>query len=163
MDWFEWDRLATQPRWNQHPGLYTAYGETLPLVETVDDQFVIMGAGDALHVRFDASLVPELRPGYVRDYQLFLDGWAKDRDPNTVEALHVEPLPFHGMTAYPYATSESFPDDAEHREWRVQWNTRLSKRWLEPLVPAAQGRVQSAAQSAAQSAGATPGRAAAPR
>jgi Tfp pilus assembly protein PilF len=163
MDWFEWDRLATQPRWNQHPGLYTAYGETLPLVETVDDQFVIMGAGDALHVRFDASLVPELRPGYVRDYQLFLDGWAKDRDPNTVEALHVEPLPFHGMTAYPYATSESFPDDAEHREWRVQWNTRLSKRWLEPLVPAAQGRVQSAAQSAAQSAGATSGRAAAPR
>ena len=31
--------------------------------------------------------------GWVRDYLVFLDGWAKDRDPNTVEALEVEPLP----------------------------------------------------------------------
>ena len=135
MDWFEWDKLASQPRWNQHPGLYTAYGETLPLVSQVDDQFVIMGAGDALHVRFDASSVPELEPGYVRDYQLYLDGWAKDRDPNTVEALNVEPLPFHGMSAYPYEADESFPEDAEHLEWKVRWNTRLSRRWLESLVP----------------------------
>ena len=138
MDWFEWDRLAPQPRWNQHPGLYTRYGETLPLLQQVDDRFVILGAGDALRIRFDAADVPPPRPGFVRDYLVYLDGWAKDRDPNTVEALYVEPLPFHGMKGYPYDPEdreESFPDDASHRDWRVQWNTRLSTRWLDSLVP----------------------------
>ena len=135
MDWFEWDRVAEEPRWNQHPGLYTRYGETLPLLGAVDDRFVIMGSGDALHVRFDAALAPPLRPGFVRDYLVFLDGWAKDRDPNTLEALYVEPLPFHGMSGYPYGDDERFPDDAAHRSWRVEWNTRLSTRWLEPLRP----------------------------
>ncbi len=141
MDWFEWDQLAEQPRWNQHPGLYTRLGETLPLVQAVDDQFIIMGSGDALRVRFDASSVPPVPEGYVRDYQVFLDGWAKDRDPNTVEALNVEPLPFHGMSAYPYGPEESFPDDAEHNAWRVKWNTRESKRWVESLVPVSTGPV----------------------
>jgi len=79
--------------------------------------------------------VPPLRAGYARDYFLFLDGWAKDRDPNTVEALYVEPLPFHGMSGYPYAPGEHFPDDAEHRAWRAEWNTGEAKLWIPPLAP----------------------------
>ena len=134
MDWFDWDTLA-EPRWNQHPGLYTRYGETVSLLGAADDRFVIFGAGDALHVRFDAAAVPPPAPGMQRDYLLFLDGWAKDRDPNTVDALFVEPLPFHGMSGYPLAEGEAFPDDEAHRAWRVDWNTRPSKRWIEPLVP----------------------------
>ncbi|MCC7015216.1 MAG: hypothetical protein IT454_21840 [Planctomycetes bacterium] len=139
---FDWERIAWQPRWDQHPGSYTKLGPVLPLLQHIDDRFVIMGAGDALTVRFDARELPPVREGWTRDYLVFLDGWAKDRDPNTVEALFVEPLPFHGMSAYPYGAGERFPDDAEHRAWRREWNTRPARTWLptvtagEPLPPA---------------------------
>jgi hypothetical protein len=132
---FEWHRLADFPRWDQHPGLYTKYGETLPLVQQVDDQFVILGAGDALTVTFDARSLPPPRAGFVRDYLVFMNGWAKDRDPNTIEALYVEPLPFHGMSGYPYRADEHFPDDAAHRAWRLEWNTRPAHQWIEPVTP----------------------------
>ena len=92
-----------------------------------------MGAGDTLTVRFAADELPELKPGWERDFLVFLDGWAKDRDPNTHAALHVEPLPFHGMSGYPYGPDESYPDDAEHRRYRYEWNTREGRNWIEPL------------------------------
>jgi hypothetical protein len=127
---FDWDHLATYPSWNPHPGLYTKYGECLPLLSAVDDQFVILASGDALTVRFDASKLAPPAAGLTRDYFLFLDGWAKDRDPNTVDALFVEPLPFHGMSGYPYGANERFPDDAAHRAWRREWNTRSAEPWI---------------------------------
>ena len=127
---FQWNRLAPRPRWNPHPGFYTKYGETLPLISAIDDQFVVMGSGDALHVEFDASLAPPLPAGWRRDFLLFLDGWAKDRDPNTVSALHVEPLPFHGMTGYPYGKDEEFPRTPETKAWKRQWQTRMPEPWI---------------------------------
>ncbi|MEQ1891962.1 MAG: hypothetical protein ABL998_05415, partial [Planctomycetota bacterium] len=133
---FEWDVLAADARWDQHPGLYTRYGETLPLVQAIDDRFVILGSGDALTLRFDARALPPLPAGWRRDYLVFLDGWAKDRDPNTLAALAVEPLPFHGMSGYPYGADERFPAAAEHEAWRREWNTRPARRWLVPLAPA---------------------------
>jgi hypothetical protein len=141
-EWFEWDALD-EPRWNQHPGMYTRLGDTLPLLTAIDDRFVIFGAGDALTVRFDAQGLPALPAGWRRDYLLFLDGWAKDRDPNTHEALFVEPLPFHGMSGYPYGldgSGERFPDGELHRAYRREWNTRPARRWLEPLLPPASAR-----------------------
>jgi hypothetical protein len=39
------------------------------------------------------------------------------------------------MSGYPLAEGEAFPDDEAHRAWRVDWNTRPSRRWIEPLVP----------------------------
>jgi hypothetical protein len=139
-EWFDWDELDPRPRWNQHPGMYTKLGETLPLVSAIDDCFVILGAGDALTVRFDARGLPPLRDGWRRDYLVFLDGWAKDRDPNTLEALYVEPLPFHGMSGYPYGPDEHYPDDELHRAYRRDWNTRPATRWIEPLAPDSAGR-----------------------
>jgi hypothetical protein len=133
---FDWERLSQAMRWDQHPGSYTRYGETLPLVQAIDDRFVILGSGDALAVRFDARHLPPPAPGRVRDWLVFLDGWAKDRDPNTLEALSVEPLPFHGMSGYPYGPGERFPDGPEHAAWRAEWNTREARRWIPPLAPA---------------------------
>jgi hypothetical protein len=142
-EWFEWDALDT-PRWNQHPGLYTRLGDTLPLVTAIDDRFVIFGAGDALTVRFDASALPPLPDGWRRDYLVFLDGWAKDRDPNTLDALYVEPLPFHGMSGFPYGPDERFPDSDAHRAWRREWNTRPARRWIDPVLPPSPARGPSA-------------------
>ncbi len=130
---FEWEHLADLARWNPHPGLYTKYGECLPLVTKVDDMFVILASGDALTVDFDATKIAPPAAGMVRDYLVYLDGWAKDRDPNTVDALFVEPLPFHAMSGYPYAASEHFPDDDAHRKWRREWNTRSPENWVDAL------------------------------
>lgn len=132
---FVWGHLSEYPRWNPHPGLYTKLGETLPLVTAIDDRFVVMGTGDALHVRFDARQLPPVPEGFRRDYLVFLDGWAKDRDPNTVEALYVEPLPFHGMSGYPYRADESFPDTPAHRAWRREWQTRAPEPWITEDAP----------------------------
>jgi tetratricopeptide (TPR) repeat protein len=132
---FDWDRLAEEPRWNQHPGLYTKYGESLELVTAIDDRFVVMGSGDALRLRFDARSLPPPRAGFRRDYLLFLDGWAKDRDPNTTWAEHVEPMPFHTMSAFPYRADERFPDTPEIRAWREEWLVRPAHAWIEPVAP----------------------------
>jgi len=132
---FDWDQLADQARWDQHPGLYTRYGEVLPLLGEVDDQFVIMGAGDALELRFDGRDLPPLREGWTRDYLVYLDGWAKDRDPNTLSALEVEPLPHHGMGVYPPPPGLEYPEDEAHRAWREQWNTRAAYQHVIPLSP----------------------------
>jgi hypothetical protein len=132
---FEWDRLARHPRWNQHPGHYTKYGDVLVLTEAVEDQFVIMGSGDALEIRFDATQLPAVPEGWERDFLVYLDGWAKDRDPNSIQALEVEPLPFHGMGSYPYPSEVSFPDTPAHRKWRQEWNTRAGYEHVIPLSP----------------------------
>lgn len=131
---FDWNVLSERPRWNQHPGLYTKFGECRELVGAIDDRMVIMGSGDALTLTFDATKLPPLADGWRRDYLVFLDGWAKDRDPNTLEALHVEPLPFHGMSGYPYRADERFPDSPEHRAWRREWNTRPGVEFIERLA-----------------------------
>lgn len=135
LEWFEWDQLTEQPRWNQHPGRYTRFGNVLELTSEVDDRYVIMGAGDCLSLRFPSEGLPELPAGWRRDFLVFLDGWAKDRDPNTHEALFVEPLPFHGMSGYPYGPDEHFPDDQEHQDYQRTWNTRSGVQHIRPLAP----------------------------
>ncbi len=133
LEWFEWDELDPEPRWNPHPGNYTRYGDVLPLLEEVEDHFVILGAGDALEVTFDATELPELPAGWRRDFLLYLDGWAKDRDPNAVDVLYVEPLPFHAMSGFPYGEDEHFPADDATRAYRAEWNTRDAKDWIKNL------------------------------
>ena len=132
-EWFDWDQVELTPRWNQHPGKYTRFGDVLPLLDQAEDQYIIMGSGDALHLSFDADQVPELPAGWRRDFLVYLDGWAKDRDPNSVGVEFVEPMPFHGMSGFPYP--EPFPDTDALRAWRAEWNTREGKMWIEPLAP----------------------------
>jgi hypothetical protein len=102
--------------------------------------FAILGSGDALELRFDARELPPVAEGLRRDYLIYLDGWAKDRDPNTIEALQVEPLPFHGMSGYPYRSDESYPQTEEHQRYRREWNTRPALRWIRPLAPGEERR-----------------------
>ena len=127
---FTYSPVSTTSFWNPTPGLYTRYGDVTPLLHAADDKFVIMGSGDELKLEFDASQLPPVPAGWKRDFLLKVDGWAKDRDPNTAYSDSVEPLPFHGMTQYPYASSERFP---ENGDWRKEYNTRPALRLLRPL------------------------------
>jgi hypothetical protein len=62
-----------------------------------------------------------------------VDGWAKDRDPNTAFSQGVEPLPFHAMSTYPYPDKERYPADEAHRMYRSTYNTRPALRLIRPL------------------------------
>lgn len=120
--------------WNPTPGLYTRYGDVKELLESVDDRFAILGSGDEVRLRFLADLLPQLQPGWRRDFIMKVDGWAKDRDANTAYSQTVEPLPFHAMSAYPYSRDEHFPKDAIHEKYRKEYNTRPALHLIRALV-----------------------------
>ena len=122
--WFDYYDVTEEPRWRDLEGYYTRYGDVTPLLMEADDRYVIMNAGDEVSVRFDASLAPEPESGWSRDYLLYTDGWLKDGDLNTAKGKTVAPLPFHGMSSYPYGSDESYPLDAAHQQYRVTYNTR---------------------------------------
>jgi len=130
---FDYQKVTTEAQWRDLAGYYTRYGDVNALLQEVDDMYVILNAGDEITVEFDASRLPPLKPGWVRDFILYSDGWDKDGDINTLTSQTVEPLPFHGMSAYPYPETEHYPDDEAHREYRRKYNTRRVEHRLPPL------------------------------
>ena len=117
------DAVSVGPRWADMAGLYTRYGDVRELLTDADDRYVIMKGGDAVRLEFDASSLPPLAAGWVRDYLIVLDGWDKDADKNTVMGQTVEPLPFHGMDDARYGTL-TFPDSDGHRAFAREYLTR---------------------------------------
>ena len=130
---FDYQKVTTDAQWRDLAGYYTRYGDVNPLLQEVDDMYVILNAGDEITVEFDAARLPTLKPGWVRDFILYSDGWDKDGDINTLTSQTVEPLPFHGMSAYPYPDTEHYPDDEAHRQYRLEYNTRRVEHRLPPL------------------------------
>jgi hypothetical protein len=120
--------------WNQTPGLYTRYGDVRPLATEMDDRMIVMGSGDEIRLLFPATSLTVVAAGWRRDFLLFVDGWAKDGDANTAFSRTVEPLPFHGMSSYPYPPAEGYPNTLLHRQYRDTYNTRPALRLLWPLT-----------------------------
>ena len=116
--------MSPEGRWRDLQGDYTRYGDVTQLLQSVDDMYVIMNAGDEMTVKFGADRLPPLENGWVRDFILFSDGWDKDGDINTLLSQTIDPLPFHGMTTYPYPEGESYPNDDVHKSYRLRYNTR---------------------------------------
>jgi tetratricopeptide (TPR) repeat protein len=132
---FLYDDVRPISNWNPTAGLYTRYGDVTPLVTKPDDRMVVMGSGDELSLEFSASSLPALPAGWSRDYLLLVDGWAKDADANTAFSQSVLPLPFHGMSAYPYRKDEHFPNDPQHAQYIREYLTRPALRLIRPLAP----------------------------
>jgi tetratricopeptide (TPR) repeat protein len=128
---FDYQHVSTTSMWNPTAGNYTRYGAVEGLLREADDQLAIMGSGDEVALRFDGRGLPPLPVGWKRDFLLLVDGWAKDADANTAYSQTVRPLPFHGMSAYPYGVGEKYPGSEEY-------NTRPALRLIRPLV--GQGR-----------------------
>jgi hypothetical protein len=120
--------------WNPTPGMYTRYGDVKLLAETIDDMMIVMGSGDEIRLRFDAAALGPIKPGWKRDFLLFVDGWAKDRDPNTASSQTTEPLPFHRMSRFPYPATERYPDTPDHNAYRANYNTRPALQLIRPLA-----------------------------
>ncbi len=111
--------------WRDLEGYYTRFGAVEKLLTKVDDRYVIMNAGDAMYLQFDA-IEPPL-PGFTRDYIFFSDGWVKDGDWNTVDSRTVGPLPFHTMSGYPYPENERpielLPSHSDWKEFHTRYIT----------------------------------------
>jgi Tfp pilus assembly protein PilF len=124
---FDYANVSPTGPWSPPAGLLTRYGDVTPLLGEPDDMYVIFGPGDELSLRFDAAALPQLPVGWTRDFIFFADGWVKDGDLNTKFSETVTPLPFHGMSGYPYPEGERYPDTPELRRYLREYNTRYSR------------------------------------
>ncbi|MCK5102350.1 MAG: hypothetical protein KAR17_06030, partial [Cyclobacteriaceae bacterium] len=89
-----------------------------------DDMYIIANAGDETTISFDAAKLPKLHEGWKRDFLIYSVGWVKDGDLNTALGQTVEPLPFHGMSQYPYGEYEHYPTAGRHQDYQNKYNTR---------------------------------------
>ena len=130
----DYQTVSPTTEWNPTPGKYTRYGAVDALLAEPDDRMVLMGSGDEIQMRFQADALPPLPAAWTRDFLLKVDGWAKDADANTAFSQSVLPLPFHGMTSYPYPAGQHYPDDQAHRDYQREYNTRPALRLIRPLT-----------------------------
>jgi Tfp pilus assembly protein PilF len=115
-------------------GNYTRYGDVLGLLSAVDDRFVVFGSGEGVKLDFDPHGLPALPEGWVRDYFFYANGFEKDLDFYAAYAFSVEPLPRHGMIAYPYPPGKEYPEDAQHLGYELEYNTRERSDRLPPSL-----------------------------
>ena len=103
-----YDKVSARPPWRTTPqGWCTRYGDVLDLVKSRDERLLLLNAGDAVTLRFEAKSLPPVAPGRDRTFFFYSVGWDKDGDPNVVEGDTVEPLP-----------------SAALGDWRLDYNTR---------------------------------------
>jgi Tfp pilus assembly protein PilF len=125
---YDYDRVTPHSPWKTMVGRYTREGDVRSLVSRTDDMFVIARPGDEIALGFDAEREPPLRSGWTRTFLLMADGFSKEMDINSASPDRVDPLPFHGMTRYPYAAPEHYPTTAAHERYRTDYNTRAVVR-----------------------------------
>jgi hypothetical protein len=97
----------TGSKWRSLEGYYTRYGDVRPLLDQVDDRYVIVNGGDELQMKFRTAA--PAAPGWSRDFIFIGDGWMKEGDYNFKYSTTVLPLPYHAMKRYtgPPAALES--------------------------------------------------------
>jgi len=122
--WFDYGTVTAEPIWRDLVGNYTRFGDVLPLLLEPDDMYVIKNAGDETTIEFDAKSLRKLPEGWTRDFLVYSVGWVKDGDLNTAHGQTVGPLPFHGMSSYPYGPDEAYPSDPEYKAYMEKYNTR---------------------------------------
>ena len=123
--------------WKMMPGRYTRNGDVRELLAVADDVFVVAKPGDAIALSFDARALPPVPKGWTRTFLLHGDGFSKEMDINSASPDAVVPLPFHGLTHYPYEPSEA-PVRLRKQAARAEaFNTRVVARPLVPLELAA--------------------------
>jgi tetratricopeptide (TPR) repeat protein len=137
-DFFEYSSLLGDAPWNPMAGNYTRYGPVEKLIGAADDRPVVMAVGDEITVEFSGIDLPPLKPGWKRDFFLYTAGYAKDGEPNSAYSRVVGPMPFRQMSKFPYAPPEHFPDDAEHKQYLHEFETRPGRALIPPLPPAVQ-------------------------
>jgi hypothetical protein len=131
---FDYHRLTLQAPWNPMRGTYTRYGDVLPLLSTVDSLLAVFGSGDELVLDFDATGLPAPPEGMERDWLLYLNGFVKDGDAYTAHAGQVAPMPYAGMTEYPYDDPPAVFATPAYRRYLETYQTRAPLRFVGPRL-----------------------------
>jgi hypothetical protein len=107
-------------------GNFTRYGDVTTLLQSADNMYVIGRQGDEVNMEFPTANLTAPAPGMVRDYFLIVACWFKDPPGNWGYGFNytVNPLPFIGMSGFPYPSNESYPYDASHLAYLAEYNTR---------------------------------------
>src|SRR6266446_6382745 len=119
-----YEKVSATGPYSRPAGAYTRYGDVRPLLDSIDDKFVVFGSGDEVALDFDPAMLPALPHGWVRDYFFIANGYEKDMDFYAYHGDTVDPLPFRAMRTYPYR-GQSFPADADHLNYLLEYNTRF--------------------------------------
>ncbi|HYX41062.1 MAG TPA: hypothetical protein VE821_05165, partial [Pyrinomonadaceae bacterium] len=122
---YDYEQVSFAAPWKVMPGRYTRLGDVRALLLRSDDMFVISRPGDEISLSFDATRLPPLPQGWTRTFLLYADGFSKEMDVNSASPDEVGPLPFHGMTKYPYQPPEHYPLTAARRAYMERYNTRV--------------------------------------
>jgi len=122
---YDYKQVSFTSPWKVMTGRYTREGDVRELVLAADDMFVISRPGDELSLSFAADKLPPLPKGWTRTFLLYADGFSKEMDINSASPDQVVPLPFHGMSKYPYAWPERYPLTEKRRAYMEKYNTRI--------------------------------------
>ena len=117
---------AWAPTQSTSSGNFTRYGDVTALLQSADNMYVIGRQGDQVPLQFPINKLSKLAPGMERDYFLFVACWFKDQPGKWGYGFNftVDPMPFIGMTGYPYTATQSYPYDAAHLAYLKTYNTR---------------------------------------
>ena len=122
---YDYENVSFTSPWKVMTGRYTREGDVRELLIKSDDMFVISRPGDEISLSFDAGRLPPLPPGWTRTFLLYADGFSKEMDINSASPDQVGPLPFHGMSTYPYKWPETYPLTKERLRYLETYNTRV--------------------------------------
>ena len=136
---YDYRRVSRASPWKTIPGRYTREGDVRELVAATDDLFVTSRPGDEIAIAFDARRLPALRPGWKRTFLLLSDGFSKEMDIHSATPDTLGPLPFHGMSRYPYAPPEAYPMTDARARLMERYDTRVVKAPV-PRLEVAAGR-----------------------
>jgi Tfp pilus assembly protein PilF len=133
---YKYERVSFASPWKVMTGHYTREGDIRELLRKSDDMFAICRTGDEISLSFDASRLEPLPKGWTRTFLLYADGFSKEMDINSASPDQIFPLPFHGMSRYPYQWPEQYPLTAARLRYLEQYNTRVVTSAV-PLIDAA--------------------------
>ena len=122
---YDYKQVSFTSPWKVMTGRYTREGDVRELVLARDDMFVTSRPGDELSLSFAADKLPPLPNGWTRTFLLYADGFSKEMDINSASPDQVGPLPFHGMSKYPYSWPERYPLTPERQAYLEKYNTRI--------------------------------------
>ncbi len=139
---YDYQQVSYTSPWKVMTGRYTREGDVSALLLKSDDIFVISKPGDEISLSFDAKSLPPLPRGWTRTFLVYADGFSKEMDINSASPDQVSPLPFHGMSKYPYEWPERYPMTEERRRYFEKYNTRVVTSPVPAIETELIGRVQ---------------------
>ncbi|MDX6288221.1 MAG: hypothetical protein QOH42_20 [Blastocatellia bacterium] len=122
---YDFARVSFASPWKVMTGHYTREGDIRELLKTSDDMFAICRTGDEISLSFAANRLRPLPQGWTRTFLLYADGFSKEMDINSASPDQILPLPYHGMSRYPYQEPEQYPLTAARLRYLEQYNTRV--------------------------------------